>query len=303
MLAFHNQHGIKSLHKIYYTVRSNPKLIIKRLWAELVRYGIALFFAFLFGYPLFWLFNSSLKPTREIIQQPWALPATPSIQAYSDVLSSTAFISYYRNSLLLAGSSVPMLTLIAALAAYAFARLPLPGRTVLFYLFLAGTMIPVHVTLIPLYAMMRDWGWLNSLIAIVFPYIGFGLPVSIYILRDFFEQLPYEIDEAARMDGCSGWQIFWYIALPMARPALATVFILNLVTVWNEYLFALTFVGANNEAYPLPLGVIAYVSGLGRVQYDRMMASLSLAALPILLVYALAQRQIIKSITAGAIKG
>jgi raffinose/stachyose/melibiose transport system permease protein len=267
------------------------------------QYAIALIFAAIFGFPLIWMIYSSFKTSKEILKGIWALPTTPSFNGYFQIFSSTGFGTYYGNSILMVLISVPLLTIVSAGAAYAFARVRFRGRNILFYLFLAGTMIPVHVTLIPLFIMMRDLGILGTVPAMALPFVGFGLPTSIFILRGFFESIPLEIEEAARMDGCSTFRIFWSMALPLARPALITVIILSVVSAWNEYLFALTFVGSNNAAYTLPLGIVAIVRSLGVTQYDKMFAGLTISALPILIFYFLAQRTIIRSLTAGAVKG
>jgi raffinose/stachyose/melibiose transport system permease protein len=267
------------------------------------QYAIALIFAAIFGFPLIWMIYSSFKTSKEILKGIWALPTTPSFNGYFQIFSSSGFGTYYGNSILMVLISVPLLTIVSAGAAYAFARVRFRGRNILFYLFLAGTMIPVHVTLIPLFIMMRDLGILGTVPAMALPFVGFGLPTSIFILRGFFESIPLEIEEAARMDGCSTFRIFWSMALPLARPALITVIILSVVSAWNEYLFALTFVGSNNAAYTLPLGIVAIVRSLGVTQYDKMFAGLTISALPILIFYFLAQRTIIRSLTAGAVKG
>lgn len=280
-------------------LRRGLRLHLRMGW----QYLIALLFALIFGYPLVWLIYSSFKPTTQLIKDLWGFPKELSFSGYEYVFSTPQFFRYYLNNVFLTVVSVPLLTVTAAMAAYVFARMRFRYRTPLFYLFLGGTMIPIHVTLIPLYTMMRDLGWLNTLVAILFPYIGFSLPVSIYILRGFFEQIPIELEEAARIDGCSTVQIFGLIVLPLSRPALVTVGILGVVSIWNEYLFALVFVSANNNAYTLPLGIVSFVRTLGRVAYDRMLSGMTLTVLPVLLFYFLAQRQIIKSITAGALKG
>ncbi len=267
------------------------------------QYAIAIGFAVLFGFPLVWMFYSSFKTSREILRTIWAFPTVLSFSGYEQVLSSSSFGMYYVNSLIMAAVSVPFLTIVSAMAAYAFSRIKFRGNGLLFYLFLGGTMIPVHVTLIPLFIMMRDLGLIGKLPAMVLPFVGFGLPTSIFILRGFFDQIPLEIEEAARIDGCSTARIFWQIAIPLARPALVTVIILSLVAAWNEYLFALTFVASNNQAYTIPLGIVAFVRSLGVTQYDKMFAGMSVTALPVLVIYFLAQRTIIKSLTAGALKG
>ena len=267
------------------------------------QYAIALFFAAIFAYPLAWMIYSSLKTSPEILRHIWDLPLNPSLQSYQGLFSAAPFGLYYRNSIIMTVVSVPILTITAALAAYAFARVRFPLRTPIFYLFLAGTMIPIHVTLIPLFVLMRNIGLLGSVMAMVLPFVGFSLPVSIFILRGFFEQIPLEIEEAARIDGCSTVGIFGRIVAPLARPALVTVIVLSSVGAWNEYLFALTLVSSNSNSLTLPLGITATTSSLGLNKLDQLFAGLTMATLPILIFYFLAQRTITKSLTAGALKG
>jgi len=266
------------------------------------RYLLAFLFVVIFGYPLFFMITNSFRPTQEILQNIWGLPTGLRLDNYVKVLSNTNFLSFYGNSMLISALVVPVLVLSTTMISFVFARLPFRGSQALFYTFLAGTMIPVHVTLIPLYTLLRDLGWLNNLVALLFPYIAFNLPVSIYIMKDFFGQIPREIEEAAYLDGCSTAKLFWAIMLPLSRPAVATISILALVNVWNEYLFASTFLAGNSEAYTLPLGVVSLVKGFATLQYDQMFAGITLATVPLLLFYLFAQEQIIASITAGSIK-
>ncbi|MBZ0320155.1 MAG: carbohydrate ABC transporter permease [Anaerolineae bacterium] len=315
-MSFTKLQGANSPVKRFPVSLSNPFKLLRHLhWKRFFRrlfrntlmslwmYPIALFFAVIFGYPLVWMVYSSFKPTRELVKNVWALPTNISFDNYDELIHNETFLNYYQNNLIVVLVSVPLLTLIAAMAAFVFARIRFKGSTLLFYMFLAGTMIPVHVTLIPLYTMLRDLHWLNTLTALIVPFISFNLPVSIFILRDFFSKIPTELEDAARVDGCSSARIFWSIMLPLARPAIATVVILSAVSAWNEYLFALTFIGANNDAYTLPLGTLSMVSALGITHFDRMFSVLTMATLPILAFYFIAQREIIKGITAGAIKG
>ena len=262
------------------------------------QYGIALFFSLFFGFPLFWMVFSSFKSSRDLVGNMWALPAHPTLDAYRSVLAIPEFKFYYLNSLIITIASVALLTIVATMAAYVFARIPFPGRRVLLFTFLAGMMIPLHVTLIPLYTMLRQMGLLNKLISLLFPYVGFGLPMSIYILRGFFEKIPVELEEAARLDGASTVRIFWSVILPLSRPAVITVMILNVIGAWNEYLLALTLVSGNNQAYTLPLGVYSIVTSVTTFQYDKAMSALTLAALPILVFFFIMQRQIVKGLVA-----
>jgi raffinose/stachyose/melibiose transport system permease protein len=276
---------------------------IKRQISEWWLYVVLVLFAFIFGFPLLWTFYSSFKTNQQIVTNIWALPDPVSTGGYDMVLGSAQFGDFYKNSLVLTLGSVPPVTLIAALAAFGFARVRFPGRNLLFYIFMIGIVIPVHVTLIPLFIMMRDFKALGNLTSVVVLFTAFGLPMSIFILRGFFEQLPVELEEAARLDGVSTFGLFWRIVLPLSRPALVTVIILSAVSAWNEYLFALTFVGMNNDAYTLPIGIAQFVRALGTTYLDRAFAGLTLTVMPILAFYFLAQKQIIKSLTAGALSG
>jgi raffinose/stachyose/melibiose transport system permease protein len=277
--------------------------LLLRRTVGLWRYVVATTFAIIFGFPLIWMMYSSFKGPREIIRSIWSLPSVINLNGYAQVFASSSFGTYYVNSLIMVALNIPILTIASAMASYAFARAQFRGKTLLFYLFLGGITIPIHVTLIPIFIMMRDLNLLGKLFSMVLPFVGFGLPVSIFILRGFFEQIPIELEEAARVDGASTPYIFWRIAIPLARPALVTVIILNIVGSWNEYLFALTLVGGNNQSYTLPLGIYSFSTTLGQTLYDKLFAGLTVATLPVLIVYFLAQRQIIKSLTAGALAG
>ena len=278
-------------------MRKSLKFHVSIWW----QYVVALVFACVFGFPPVWMVYSSVKPNNELVNNIWALPSQPTLEAYRSVLAIPEFRIYYINSILITTASVAALTIVAAMAAFVFARIRFPIKQPLFYAFLAGMMIPPPVTLIPLYSMLRDAGLLNKLIALLFPYVGFGLPVSIYILRTFFEQLPMEVDEAARIDGASTARIFWSVLLPQSRPAILTVIILSTVNAWNEYLFALTLVSGNNQSYTLPLGVLSMVISFASFQYGKALSALTLVAFPVLVFFFLVQRQMIKSLTAKAV--
>jgi raffinose/stachyose/melibiose transport system permease protein len=279
--------------------RRLPLMKPSNIW----QYLVLLFFAFIFGFPLVWTVYSSFKPTKEIIKTVWALPTTPSTAGYEAVLANDDFGVFYRNSIILTVVSAPLVMLVSSLAAFGFARVRFPGREFFFYLFVMGIVIPVHVTLIPLFILMRDLSLLGSLFSVVLALMAFSLPVSIFILRGFFEQIPVELEEAARIDGVSTFGLFWRIFLPLARPALTTVLILAGVGAWNEFLFTLTFVGINSDAYTLPIGIATFVKSLGVTYLDRMFAGLTLTVIPILVFYFVMQKQIIKSLTAGALSG
>jgi raffinose/stachyose/melibiose transport system permease protein len=274
---------------------------LQRVGEAAGRYTFALLFSVLATFPLVWLVYSSLKTRQEIFADVFAWPQSFNISNYVRIWTTGNFSHYYANSILVTTVSVLGILAMATMAGYVFARLRFPLREPLFYFFLAGMMIPVQVTLIPNFVRLRDLGLLDTYWAMILPYIAFQLSVSMFIMRSFFEGIPVELEDAARMDGCSTAGIFWRIMLPLARPAIGTVIIYNFFLVWNELIFALTF--TNSPTYrTIPLGLMDFVG-----QFDTDLgftfAALSSATVPLLIVYFFAQKQIIKGLTAGAIKG
>jgi len=266
----------------------------------LIRISAAAALAVLFGYPLIWMALTSLKTQPEMDASAWALPSHVYLGNFERVFAQGWFLRYYLNSVLVCGVSVLVASGAAAAAAYAFARLRFRGKELVFLLLLGGMMVPVHVTLVPLYG-LTDWlGIRNTVLALIGPYVAFALPVSVFILRAFFEALPRDMEDAARIDGCSAAGAFWHVALPLAAPALSTVFIFNFVTMWNEFVFALTLTGGT--AMTLPVGIWHVSTNFG-ADIPAVTAGLTAGVLPGLVVYFLAQRHIVRGLTAGALSG
>lgn len=234
-------------------------------------------------------------------EHPLALPAQWTWDNMSNVLHSGSFGSAYINSLLLCTSAVIVAVVLASLAAFAFSQMHFKGKNALFYFFILGMMIPIHVTLIPLNRLMGSSGLgiKGGLLALAGPYIGFALPVSILILKGAFSSLPRDLLDAARVDGCSAMQVFFHVALPLSRPALATVFIFNFLTMWNEFAFALTLLGPGVRTLTLALNDF---KGEHDIMITQTSAALLMVVLPLLIVYVIAQKHIIRGLTAGAVK-
>ena len=256
----------------------------------------------IFGYPLAWMGVSALRTDPAVRSAPFALPTQPTTENFSLVIRNAGFGRAYLNSLAIVASSVALAVAASALAAFAFARIRFRGRGPLFLLFLAGMIIPVHVTLIPLNRLLgpNALNLKNTLLALIGPYVGFSLPVSILILRGAFAALPVELEDAARIDGCSTWAVFRHIALPLVKPALATVIIFNFLTLWNEFAFALTLISRHTHR-TLPLALWQFKGEHG-MNIAHTCAALCASILPVLLVYLLAQKHIIRGLTAGALK-
>lgn len=267
-----------------------------------LRRAVLLLFLIVCGYPLLWMAFSSVRTEGAARERPLGLPLRPTAANYATVLRSGSFGRAYLNSAIVCGVSVTAGVIFSAMAAYAFARMRFRGSGLLFMLFLGGMMIPIHVTLVPLNMLMRPsaLGLKGTHFALIGPYLGFALPISILVLRGAFEGVPIELEEAARLDGCSTWGVFWRVALPLVRPALATVIIFNLLTMWNEFAFALVLI-SDASLRTLPLALWEF-RGEHDTNVAETCAALCVAVAPLLLVYCLAQKHIIRGLTAGALK-
>jgi raffinose/stachyose/melibiose transport system permease protein len=210
------------------------------------------------------------------------------------------FSTYFRNSLILILFKVPLGIVIASLAAYPLAKMKFRGNNVLFIFFLFGLAIPIHVTLTPLLVMMKQLGIQGTLPALIPPYVVFGLPFQIFVMRGFFRTVPSELLEAARLDGASELGNFWRILMPLSAPALATLFIIDALATWNELLIALVLISAN-EQRTVPVGLLQF-QGQFSSQYTQLMAGVLISITPILLLYIFLQRYMVSGLTAGALK-
>jgi raffinose/stachyose/melibiose transport system permease protein len=210
------------------------------------------------------------------------------------------FSTYFRNSLLLIIFKVPLGIVLASLAAFPLAKMKFRGSTVIFIFFLIGLAIPVHVTLTPLLVMMKQLGIEGRLPALIPPYVVFGLPFQIFVMRGFFRTVPSELLEASRLDGATEWGNFWRILMPLSAPALATLFIIDALATWNELLMALVLISAN-ESRTVPVGLLQF-QGQFSSQYTQLMAGVVISITPIIVLYIFLQRYMVAGLTAGALK-
>jgi len=273
-----------------------------------------LIFAVLLGYaawvvfPLVWVAYSSLKPDAAIFRDTFSLPAASDLQVdnYARAWREARFGDYFLNSVLVTVVSVTLIVALGAMAAYALTRFYHPLARGAFWLFLAGLMIPAQLAMVPLFFELRALALLNSRAGLILVYTANGLPFAIFILAGFFRSLPRSLYEAAVIDGCSEFSAFWHVLLPLARPGLVTVAIFQFIGVWKEYFFAFMLVGGDvdGRARTLPLGLANLsINAQYHTDYGMLFAGLVLVTLPILAVYLLLQRQIVKGVAAGALKG
>ena len=259
-------------------------------------------------YPMAWVAYSSLKTDEAIFREAFALPPLDALQTdnYARAWNEARFGDYFLNSILVTVSSVTLIVLLGAMSAYALARFYHPLGRGVFWLFLAGLMIPVQLSIVPLFFELRALGLLNSRLGLILVYTANGLPFAIFILAGFFKSLPRSLYEAAVVDGCSEASAFWRVMLPLAKPGLVTVAIFQFIGIWKEYFFAFMFTsgdaGASVRTLPLGLANLSITSQY-RSDYGMLFAGLVIVTVPILVVFIALQKQLVKGVTAGAVKG
>lgn len=282
-------------------IRRSRRLRPGALLGVLVHYLVVLAIVVGMAFPLLWMVYSSLKTNREIFRSPFGLPTDPHFAQFAEAWVQGGLGRFYLNSTFVVFASVLLIVSLSSLAAYAFARLRFRGRDAIYYTFLIGLMLPPQVVVIPLFVMLRDLQLLNTYWALILPYAGWSLSLTIYLLRSFFLTLPNELEDASKMDGANVYQRFYLVMLPLVRPALVTVTILNVVNLWNELMFALLFI-QDDAKRTLPAGLLAFY-GYHNVDYRLVFSALTLATLPILFVYFFFQRQVIEGLTVGSVDG
>ncbi len=252
-------------------------------------------------FPLWWAFASSLKTQQTVFNDLSLFPKNPQWENYYYAWAKADFSIYFLNSLFYTVVVVVGVLFVASMAAYAFSRLQFYGKNVLFLILISTMMIPIPGSFIALYVLLNKLHLVDHQLGYILPQINGGLALGIFLLKTFFDDLPKELEDSAAIDGCGRFRIYWHIALPLARPALAVLAIFNILAVWNEYLLAM-LVLSSKQLMPLQRGLMVF-QGAHITQYPLLMAGIVITVLPVLVVYLLLQKHIIKGITAGAVKG
>ncbi len=256
-------------------------------------------------FPLLWMLGTALKTQQTVFSDSSLFPQYPHWENFYIAWTKGHFGIYFLNSVLYTVAVVIGIVIIASLAAYAFSRLQFPFKNFLFYMFLAAMMIPLPGSFVALFVALKNMhlteGFILPRIGYIFAMINVGLSLSIFILKTFFDQMPKDLEDAARVDGCSKLGVWWHMALPIARPAIAVVVIYNALNVWNEYVLAM-LVLQENSLMPLQRGLMIF-RGAHMTQYPLLMAGITITIIPIIITYFIMQKYIIKGITAGAMKG
>jgi raffinose/stachyose/melibiose transport system permease protein len=252
-------------------------------------------------FPLWTLIINSFKPQKEIFRDPFGLPKNFTLEGYKAAWQTGRFDLYFTNTIFVTIVSLTLILFIGSMAAYAMAMWKSQFSVALYIFFIAGLMIPIRLGTLDIVRLVKALHLQDTLWSLIPIYIAMGMPIATFVLTAFIKELPSEMFDAAKVDGASEWQVYSQIVLPLMRPALATVAIFNMIKIWNDFWFPLVLIRAE-KSRTVALGV-SLLFGQYRTDWTRALAVLSLAALPILLLYILLSREFIKGLTAGAVKG
>ncbi|MCL4236992.1 MAG: carbohydrate ABC transporter permease [Anaerolineae bacterium] len=272
----------------------------RQLFTQLIVLSLFVVLTVIAIYPMIWVVTNSLKSDVDLFEQTWAFPKEPRWQNYERAWQF-GIGRYIINSVIVTAASVVGTAIISTMAAYALARYRFRGQTFLLFFILGGLMLAPQVTLIPLFRTLVKLGIYNTYLALILPYIAFGIPFSTFLIRAYVMGLPRELEEAAFIDGAGPWGVFLRVIVPLSRPVIASAMVIEAMRAWNEFMFALTFI-ESDKLRTLTIGISAFQSTL-RAEYTVVMAGLAIAAIPMILVFLIAQGQLIRGLTAGSLKG
>ncbi len=256
--------------------------------------------------PIVILLFGSLKTTGEMYSHPYTIPIPPHWENILRILSEPSFWTMMRNSLIVMAATTAGVVFVCSLAAFVFARMEFRGKHISLNLFTLGLMFPINVAILPVYLVLRQMdqiglNMIDSLLGVILVQTAFQLSGNIMILRGFFTAIPAELQDAAYVDGCTAFRFYWNILLPLARPSLAAVAALTMIVSWNDLLVPLVVLN-NDKLWTLPLGTMQFQGQYGQ-DLALVSAFVALSAIPTIIFYLFAERQIVSGLTAGALKG
>lgn len=266
--------------------------------------GLALFIflSIIAIYPVIWMVLLSLKDDMDI----WSgnimgFPETWHFENYVDAWQQAHVSRYFMNSVIVVGLTILLVVVFSTMAAYALTRMRWKGRELALVIFITGMMIPTHAALLPDMLILKSLKWLDTYLALIIPFTAFTLCSSIYILSGFYQNIPKEMEEAACIDGANIIQTFWYVIVPMIRPAISTISVFAFIWNWNEVMFGNVYINSDNLR-TLTVGILQ-MQGQYQVHWGPMAAGLSIATIPVIIIYLVLNKQIQQSFIAGAVKG
>jgi multiple sugar transport system permease protein len=272
-----------------------------RIFNNISGYTVLLVLSALFMIPLYWMFSTAVKtPQQTFAIPPELLPSPVQWENFGQVFEEVPFARFYLNTLFLAGANIVGHLVSVTLVAYGFARLRFPGRNILFLVMLSTLMIPYQVTLVPRFVMFAKLGLINSYWPLILPAFT-GTPFLIFLVRQYMMSIPFDLDEAAYIDGATRFDVFWRIIIPLARPALMLVIVFTFIDVWNDFLQPLIYLN-DPRMFTVSLG-LSFFQGARETNWNLLMAGSVLAMVPPLVLFFFAQKQLIGGISVEGLKG
>lgn len=264
--------------------------------------SVLIFWTFVSLFPLYWMFTFSLKENSEIFgENVIGLPRKWLWSNYSTVLTTGNMARYFLNSILVTGATILLTSVFALMATYALNRMEWKGRKLANSIFMLGLTVPIHAAILPVFLILRNMKMLNSYQSLIIPYVAFALAMAILVSGSFMVNIPKELEEAACIDGCGVFGIFFRVILPLMKPALSTISIFTFLSAWNELMFAVIFI-SDSKYRTLPVG-IQTLSGAYTTDWGPIGAALVIATFPTLIVYCFMSKKVQNSLIAGAVKG
>jgi len=252
-------------------------------------------------FPLFWMVRCAFMTNETVFVDKALIPHQLNFGNFAIAWTKGNFAVYLFNSVIYTVGVVGGIVLISSLAAFAFSRLKFPGKNIIFYMFVAAMMIPLPGSFVALFVLMNKLHLINTRLGYILCMINVGLSMSILLLKTFFDKMPRDLEDAARIDGCGKIGLWWHVALPLARPAIAVIVIFNSLNVWNEYILATLLLG-DTKLMPLQRGLMVF-QGANSTDYPVLMAGLTIAAVPIIMIYLAMQKYIVKGLSSGEVAG
>jgi raffinose/stachyose/melibiose transport system permease protein len=267
------------------------------------KYLILIIISILMLLPVVVAILGGIRTTPEFLAEPFALPRNGIVlENYQRILTSASFWQSFRNSLLITAGVTSINLVLASMLAFAFSRIRFRTRSLWFNMLSIGLLFPLVVAILPIFIQIRNLNLLSSLWGVILPMAAFGLPGSVVILRGFFISIPIELEDASYIDGATLFQFFWFILLPISRPALMAVAVLQIIASWNEYLLPLVVLTSSPETWPLTLGLQQFQGQYGN-DWSAIMAYITLLMIPAVIFYLFTQRYIVTGLTGGELKG
>lgn len=274
----------------------------KKITKKVLLYVFLIFLAVLWIIPIYTLIAMAVKSKADFYSgmSLFQMPAQIAWSNFSNAIKKGNLLIYMKNDLIVSCLKVPLGIFVEAMAAYALTRLRLKHKLGWFIFFLVGMMLPMQTALVPINVIFSKLGLLNTYFGLFYVYVGFGISFGILVLRGFFNGIPKELDEAAKIDGCNRWQLFTKVIIPVAKPAISTLIITDFLSTWNEYLLASVIIN-DNKMKTVPVGIMTFVGEHG-TDYGYLCAGVLISVIPVLIVYLIFQRNFVEGM-AGAVKG